>query len=215
MDILFLITGFICAAIVPFLNIEFLGFKGTVFYFIMVLFAFFVLAYAILSVFKFHIARIDFLLDKTIISWNIPAENKKQVRFPYYISLTAGLILGTILAVNSVPVITNILLSLACAFVCLGWLIMGIKRLNSKKLSNDNFVLSHMGMIYKDKVTVFNGYSKGIINVKKDDGKLVFSILKNKKEKRFSLDIPDNKTAEVDAFLTDLKDYFNGANSEK
>lgn len=215
MDILFLITGFICASIVPFLNIDVLGFKGTVFYFIIVLFAFFVIAYVILSAFKFYITRIDYLANKTIVSWNVPAEEKKQIKFPYFISLTAGLLFGIMLAVNSVALLTNILLSLACAFTSLGWLLMGIKRLNLKKESIDNFVLSHMGLIYNGKATVFNGYSKGFLNVKKENDNLVICILENKKEKQLSLNIPENKSADVDAFLLDLKDYFNGASNEE
>ncbi len=215
MDIFFLITGFICASVVPFLYTEFLGFKGIAFYFIMVIFAFFLLAYVILSYFKFNIARFDYLVDKTIVSWNIPKEDKKQSKFPYFISLFAGIILGIMLAINGVPVITNILLSLSCAFACLGWLLMGINRLNNKKACCDNFVLSHMGLIYDNKETVFNGYTKGILGVKKEDNKLIVSILEKRKEKQISLDIPEDKISDVDAFITDLKDYFSDGDSEE
>ena len=167
MDILFLITGFICACITPFLHYDILGFKGTAYFLILVVFAIFVLAYAILSIYKFKIARIDYLESKKIVSWNTTTDLKKQTKLPYILSLVFGVCLSVFLGIKQVPFLSNLLLSLALAFTCLGWWIMGIKRLTNKENSIDNFVLSHEGLIYNNSVNIFNGYSKGIVAVNK------------------------------------------------
>lgn len=215
MDILFLITGFICASITPFLHYEILGFKGTLYFLILIAFSFFVLAYAILSNYKFKIARIDYLNSKKIISWNIEQNDKKKSKIPYLFSLAFGVILGLFLAIKQVPFATNLLLSLAFSFSCLGWWLMGIKRLHNKEKETDNFLLSHMGLIYNNKVSVFNGYSKGIIGVNCENKKLNIELLNGKKQQIITVEIPMDKQSEVDAFLVDLKEYFSQNGNKK
>lgn len=215
MDILFLITGFICACITPFLHYEILGFKGIVYFLILIAFSFFVLAYAILSIYKFKIAKIDYLNSKKIISWNIEQNQMKNSRLPYVFSLMFGVALGVFLAIKQVPFSSNLLLSLALAFSCLGWWLMGIKRLKNKEKETDNFLLSHVGLIYDNKVSVFNGYSKGITNVNCDNNNLNIELLNGKKQQIITVEIPKDKQAEVYAFLVDLKEYFSqDANEE-
>ena len=209
MDILFLLTGFICACIVPFLHYDFLLFKGTAYFLILIVFTFFVLAYTILSIFKFKIARVDYLLSKKIVSWQMETKTKKPSIIPYVFSLFFGICLGVFLAIKSVTLLSNILLSLALAFTCLGWYLMGVKRYNNKINETDSFLISHMGLIYNNEVYVFNGYSKGITSVKKEDKKLHLDLINGKKQSNIIVEIPDEKLAEVDAFLIDLKEYFN------
>ncbi len=213
MDILFLLTGFVCAIAVPLLNLEFLGFKGFLYSFIMIIFAFVVFSYVILSVFKLKISKIDYLKSKTIVSWNVEYTTKSS-RLPYIISLILGILFGIFVYFKNVGLVASILLSLACAFTVLGWWLMGIKRLESKFSEINSFLLSHMGIIYKGKVDVFNGYSKGITEAKRKDNLLILSILKNKKNEEIKLDIPSEKSDEIDAFINDLKNYFDGENNE-
>lgn len=209
MDILFLITGFICACITPFLHYEILGFKGTVYFLILIAFSFFVLAYAILSFYKFKIAKIDFLNSQKIVSWNIEQTEKKKSTLPYIFSLIFGIVLGAFLAIKQVPFVSNLLLSLALAFTCLGWWLMGGKRLYKKENETDNFLLSHIGLIIHNKVYVFNGYSKGITNVTSSNNNLNIELLNGKKQQSIIVEIPEDKKAEIDIFLADLKEYFS------
>ena len=213
MDILFLLTGFICALIVPLININFLGFKGFLYCFIMIIFAFVVLAYVILSVFKLKISKIDYLKSKSIVSWDVDYE-KKSSNLPYILSLIFGILFGIFVYFKNIGLIASILLSLACAFTILGWWLMGINRINAKFLEINSFLLSHMGIIYKGKIDVFNGYSKGITEAKRVDNTLILSILKNRKIEEIKLDIPSEKSEEVDAFINDLKNYFDGEANE-
>lgn len=215
MDILFLITGFICACITPFLHYEILGFKGIVYFLILIAFSFFVLAYAILSIYKFKIAKIDYLNSKKIVSWNIEQKQIRISKITYLLSLLFGIGLGVFLAIKQVPFLSNLLLSLALAFSCLGWWLMGIKRLNSKKNETDNFLLSHIGLIYNNKISVFNGYSKGIIGVNSENNKLNIELLNGKQQQTVTVEIPNDKQAEVDVFLVDLKEYFNQDGNEE
>lgn len=214
MDILFLITGFICAISVPLLNIKLLGFKGFLYSFIMIVFAIVVLAYVILSVFKLKISKIDYLKSKTILSWNV-YYTKKESRLPYFFSLIIGIFWGIFVYFKNIGLLESILFSLACAFTVLGWWLMGKKRLQCKFIEIDSFLLSHMGIIYKGNVDVFNGYSKGITEAKRDENTLILSILKNRKDEKIKLDIPEEKSAEVDNFIADLKNYFDGENNER
>ncbi len=215
MDILFLVTGFICACVTPFLHYDVLAFKGTLYFLILIVFAFFVLAYAILSFYKFKIAKIDYLNAKKIVSWNIEQPEQKSSKIPYVFSLIFGIALGVFLAIKQVPFTSNLLLCLALAFTCLGWWLMGIKRFINKKNELDNFVLSHVGLIYKNKTSIFNGYSKGIVDVKIYENQLQLNILNGKKQETIKLDIPNDKKAEVDAFLVDLKEYFSQDGNEE
>ena len=213
MDILFLLTGFICAIIVPLLNVTFLGFKGLLYSFLMIVFAFIVLAYVILSFFKLKISKIDYLKTKNIISWDVDFTKNKSM-IPYVLSLCLGVIFGIFVYFKNIGLIESIFLSLACAFTVLGWWLMGEKRLELKFKEIDSFLLSHMGMIYKEKIDVYNGYSKGITEAKRVDDTLILSILKNRKNEELKLDIPVNKSDEVDNFINDLKNYFDGENNE-
>ncbi|MBE7091674.1 MAG: hypothetical protein E7365_00630 [Clostridiales bacterium] len=210
MDILFLITSFIFALIVPIINYSLLGLKGIIYSVILILFILFVLAYSILSIFKFKIARIDYLLSKKIVSWNAKTDNIKPQKTPFYIALFIGIVFGIVFSINSFNIISNILLSLSIAFACLGWWLMGIKRLEEKYKNIDSFVLSHVGLILGRKSTVFNGYSNGILSVKNDNKKLVINILQRKKEHSIVIDIPEDKIATVDAFILDLNEFLNG-----
>ncbi len=213
MDILFLITGFIFALITPLLNYSVLGFKGFIYSFIMILFAFVVLAYVILSIYKLKIAKVDYLKSKGIVSWEIKRTHK-ETKLPFIISLISGIVFGIFVYFKNVGLLSAIFLSLACAFAVLGWWIMGIKRFESKLDETDSFLLSHMGMIYKNKTEIFNGYSKGIISAKREENTLILTLLKKKEEKEIKIEIPEDKIAEVDNFLNDLNDYFNGENNE-
>ena len=79
----------------------------------------------------------------------------------------------------------------------------------------DNFLLSHVGLIYDNKVSVFNGYSKGITNVNCDNNNLNIELINGKKQQTLIVEIPKDKQSEIDAFLVDLKEYFSqDANKE-
>ena len=212
MDILFLITSFIFA--IPLMNISFLGVKGFIYAFIMILFAFVVFAYVILSIYKLKISKIDYLKSKCIVSWNIERE-KKNSKLPYVISLISGLAFGVFVYFKNIGLISSILLALACAFCVLGWWLMGIKRLECKLNETDSFLLAHTGLIYKDEICIFNGFSKGITSAKKENSTLVLSMLKRKKNTEIKLNIPENKINDVDEFLKDLNEFFDGVDDEK
>ena len=208
MSLLYLLTGFIFALIVPILNFSALQIKGLIYFVVIILFLVIVVAYVFLSAYKYKIAKIDFLNSNKIVSWKIKIEEKSS-KTEYIISLIAGICLGVVLAVNGVFIVYNILLSLALAFITLGWWSVGKKRLQSKRNETDNFILSHMGLIYGDSVDVFDGYSKGILSVIREDNVLKISILKRKKQEETVVNIPDDKIADVDTFLKDLEEHFN------
>ena len=214
MDIMFLLTGFIFAVIIPIINIGFLGVKGLVYSLIMIVFSILVLAYTILSFFKFKISKVDYLKSKAIVSWDNGTVESKKTTLPYLISLLLGLTLGVIVYFNGIGLINSILFSLAGAFTSLGWLIMGIKRYERKMQSTDSFLLSHMGIIYNGKIEVFNGYSKGITSAKQENDTLVITLMKNKKETELCFNIPEEKKVAVALFLKDLTDYFSGEGNE-
>jgi hypothetical protein len=193
---------------VPILNFSALQIKGLIYFVVIILFLVIVVAYVFLSAYKYKIAKIDFLNSNKIVSWNIEIEEKSS-KTEYITSLIAGICLGVVLAVNGVFIVYNILLSLALAFIILGWWSVGKKRLQSKRNETDNFILSHMGLIYGDSVDVFDGYSKGILSVIREDNVLKISILKRKKQEEIIINIPDDKIADVDTFLKDLKEHFN------
>ena len=69
MSILFLLTGIICAFIVPIINYQQLGLKAFIFAIIMILFALLVICYVILSIFKLKTTKIEYLKSQTIVSW--------------------------------------------------------------------------------------------------------------------------------------------------
>ena len=163
---------------------------------------------------KLKISKIDYLKSKTIVSWMVDF-TKTTSKVPYTLSLFLGIVFGVFVYFKNVGLIESILLSLACAFTVLGWWIMGEKRLELKQNENDSFILSHMGIIYKGKVDVFNGYSKGITEAKRIDNILILSVLKNRKCEEIKIDIPEEKSEEVDNFIKDLKDYFDGENNER
>ena len=215
MDILFLLTGCIFSFIVPIVNLNVLGFKGFVYCFIMILFSILVLAYTILSIYKYKISKIDYLKSKTIVSWDNGKPDTKNSRLPFIISLVSGLLLGIFVYFNSIGLLNSILLSLACAFIVLGWWLMGRKRLENKINSTDTFLLSHTGIIYNGKVEIFNGFSKGITSAKKEDNYLILTILKNKKQTELKFIIPSDKTDAVTSFLKDMNEYFSGESDEK
>ena len=92
---------------------------------------------------------------------------------------------------------------------------MGIKRLKNKQKETDNFLLSHVGLIFNRKVSVFNGYSKGITAVNCENSKLNIELLNGKKQQIITVEVPKDKQAEVDAFLVDLKEYFSQDGNEE
>lgn len=213
MDILFVITSFICAIIVPIINYQLLGLKGFVFSFILIVFALVVLAYAILSVYKLKISKISYLDSQKIVSWGKYTEPERSKK-PFVISLIIGLAFGILIYFNGSGLFSAILLSLSCAFAVLGWWLMGIKRYQHRLGEVGVFLLSHMGVICNGKTEVFNGYSKGITGAKREENLLVLTILKKKKENDFRIEIPEEKIEEVDNFLNDLKKHFSGENDE-
>ena len=91
---------------------------------------------------------------------------------------------------------------------------MGIKRIENKLNETDSFLLSHMGIIYKNKVEIFNGYSKGVTSAKRENNTFVLTLLRKKEEKEIKIDIPEDKIEEVDTFLKELNNYFNGEDNE-
>ncbi len=214
MDIMFLLTGFIFAVIVPIINVDFLGAKGLIYCFIMVVFSILVLAYPILSFYKFKISKIDYLKSKMIISWDNGIVESKRSNLPYLTSLLLGLSIGVFVYFKGIGLLNSILFSLAGAFTILGWWLMGIKRYEKKIQSEDSFLLSHMGIIYNGKIEIFNGYSKGITTAKQENDTLVVTLLKNKKETELKFNIPEEKKDEVTSFLKDLTDYFSGEANE-
>lgn len=215
MDILFLITGFIFAIIIPIINIELLRFKGFLYAFLIIVFAIVVLAYVILSIYKFKISKIEYVKSKTIVSWNIPSNENKRSRNHFIFSLIFGVLFGIFIYFKSFDLILSILSSLAFSFTTLGWWLMGIRRLNTKLNETDSFVLSHIGLIFNGKTDVFNGYSKGIICAEKINDTLILNLLKNKKEQQLKIEIPQDKIGDIDAFLKDMNEYFSGEENEK
>ena len=91
---------------------------------------------------------------------------------------------------------------------------MGIKRFYEKKAAMPDFVLSHNGMLYNEKPYIFNGYSKGISDIKRENNTLVFKLIKGKKVTDIDLTIPEDKIEAVDEFLNDLTNHFNGVSDE-
>lgn len=215
MDILFLITGFLCAALTPIINFDFLGSKGILYSLIMIIFAVVVLAYVILSIYKFYISRIEYIESNIILSWDISVESKKSSKLPFAISLLAGIVLGIVLTLKGAGAVNSILLALACAFTVLGWWIMGQRRLDNKKSSLPTFVLSHIGIIYGNRIIVFNGYSKAVTAVKRDGALLKLNIINGKENYELDIDIPNEQISAVDDFLEDLEKHFNGENDEQ
>ncbi len=206
MSVLYLITGFIFAITVPILEFSQIGTKGFLYFLILIVFLIFMLSYVILSVYKFKIAKFEFLNSKKIVSWNIEDEPLKSKKH-YYLSLLTGVVFGALISVKSSNLVYSIMFSLALTFVVLGWCTMGIKRLNDKISSIDNFLISHMGIICKNKAQVFDGYSKGILSIKKENNDLKIVIKKGRKLENITVCIPDDKINEVEAFLNDLKEH--------
>ncbi len=211
MYLLYLLTGIILACITPILNFEFLGAKGVAYCLIMILFGIVVLGFLILSIYKFKISKIDYITKRTIVSWEIEEENEKKSYACYVVSLACGIALGAYLIFSSAGLLNSILLSLALAFTVLGLWLLGKKRFNDTKSSVPSFVLSHIGLIYGDRIELFNGISKGIINAKEENGELVLDLINGKKQENLRLAIPEDKKQEVADFLTDLNEFFSGA----
>jgi len=209
MDILYLISSLICAMTWCIGKNEY-GFKLYAYIVIIELFFMLVLAYLILSIAKFKIEKIKYLKERTIVGWDIEYESSKKEHklLPYVISCICGLILGTALLFADFAYYKVVLLALALAFNILGWWIMAIKRVKSAKQSVPDFLLSHIGMIYGDRVSVFNGYSHGITRASVKDGKLLLTVLKKNIETEYAIAIPEDKKKNVDDFIIDLKEYF-------
>lgn len=211
MEILFLLTGLLCAVLVPIANLTLFGIKGVFFFLIMALFISAVIAYMTLSIAKFFIAKLDFLRSSTIVSWNLPQKDNKKTSFlPYCISAAAGITVGIFLRIQRVDVTSTLLVTLAVAFELLGWWLVAQKRVQTKLQEVPDFLLSHMGLIFNGKMSVFNGYSKGITQVEAKDNTLSLSIKKRKQQFTLRLDIPSEKTDDVQAFIADMNEYFKG-----
>ncbi len=209
MDIMFLITSFVCALLIPLTNRPVFGAKGTLFFIIMILFGMLVLAYAILSIAKFQMAKYDFLFAKKIVSWETgEAKEQKHSKLPYMISCACGAVTGCFLVFKETGYLCALLGALAVAFAVLGWWLMAIKRVSAKKAQMPGFVLSHQGIIINGKAEVFNGYSKGITHASDENGTLKLTVLHKKEEAVLSFEIPDDKKQDVDDFLKDLKAFY-------
>lgn len=213
MDILFLLIGLLCALLVPVFHFTLFGIKGVFFFFIMALFLSAVMAYMTLSIAKFFIAKLDFLRSNTIISWNLKEKTEKKASFlPYGISAASGLLVGIFLCVQRVDVTSMIFITLAVAFELLGWWLIAQSRVQDKLNEVPDFLLSHMGLILNKKMSVFNGYSKGITQVAVKGSKLSLTVKKHRREDTISIDIPADKMEDVQNFLTDMNEYFKGEN---
>ena len=211
MEILFLFTGLLCAMLVSVTNLSLFGVKGVFFFLIMAVFISAVIAYMTLSIAKFFIAKLDFLRSSTIVSWNLPQKDDKKPSFlPYCISAAAGIVIGIFLRIQRVEVTITLLITLAVAFELLGWWLVAQKRVQTKLQEVPDFLLSHMGLIFNGKMSVFNGYSKGITQVEAKDEFLSLTIKKRKQQYTLRLEIPPDKTGDVQAFITDMNDYFKG-----
>ena len=214
MEILFLLTGLLCALLVPLSQLTLFGLKGVFFFFIMALFLSAVMAYMTLSIAKFLIAKLDFLRSNTIVSWNLEQKaEKKTSPLPYAVSAAAGILVGVFLRIQRVNVTSAILITLAAAFELLGWWLIAQKRVQNKLEEVPDFLLSHMGLILNGKMSVFNGYSKGITNVDVQKDTLVLTVKKHRQESAISLKIPADQTEAVQNFIADMNDYFNGENN--
>lgn len=214
MEILFLLTGLLCALLVPLSQLTLFGTKGVVFFFIMALFLSAVMAYMTLSIAKFLIAKLDFLRSNTIVSWNLEQKaEKKTSPLPYAVSAAAGILVGVFLRIQRVDVTSTLLITLAVAFELLGWWLIAQKRVQNKLEEVPDFLLSHMGLILNGKMSVFNGYSKGIINVDVQKETLVLTVKKHRQESAISLKIPADQTEAVQNFIADMNDYFKGENN--
>ncbi len=214
MEILFLLTGLLCALLVPLSQLTLFGLKGVFFFFIMALFLSAVMAYMTLSIAKFLIAKLDFLRSNTIVSWNLEQKaEKKTSPLPYAVSAAAGILVGVFLRIQRVNVTSAILITLAAAFELLGWWLIAQKRVQNKLEEVPDFLLSHMGLILNGKMSVFNGYSKGITNVDVQKDTLVLTVKKHRQESAISLKIPADQTEAVQNFIADMNDYFKGENN--
>lgn len=214
MEILFLLTGLLCALLVPLSQLTLFGLKGVFFFFIMALFLSAVMAYMTLSIAKFLIAKLDFLRSNTIVSWNLEQKaEKKTSPLPYAVSAAAGILVGVFLRIQRVNVTSAILITLAAAFELLGWWLIAQKRVQNKLEEVPDFLLSHMGLILNGKMSVFNGYSKGITNVDVQKDTLVLTVKKHRQESAISLKIPADQTEAVRSFIADMNDYFKGENN--
>ncbi len=195
--------------LIPLTRLSLFGAKGTLFFVIMILFGMLVLAYAILSIAKFKMAKYDFLLAKQIVSWETgERQDEKQTKLPYVISCACGAVSGCFLVVKETGMLCALLGALAVAFAVLGWWLMAIKRVNAKKAQMPGFVLSHQGLIINGRAEVFNGYSNGITHAANVGGVLKLTVLRKKEENVLSFDIPDDKVSQVDDFLKDLKEFY-------
>ena len=214
MEILFLLTGLLCALLVPLSQLTLFGLKGVFFFFIMALFLSAVMAYMTLSIAKFLIAKLDFLRSNTIVSWNLEQKaEKKTSPLPYAVSAAAGILVGVFLRIQRVDVTSTLLITLAVAFELLGWWLIAQKRVQNKLEEVPDFLLSHMGLILNGKMSVFNGYSKGITNVDVQKDTLVLTVKKHRQESAISLKIPADQTEAVQNFIADMNDYFKGENN--
>lgn len=204
MHILFILSGALCAVVAAILGST--TPKETIYFFLLILFFTFLLAFLFLSVAKFYISRIEFLNNTKIVAWGKYVPKKRK--FPFVLSIILGFGFGAMLIIQRVDYIYSLLLALAFAFQALGWQICAIKRFDA---ANKNaFVLSHMGIFFNNKLTIFNGTTSGITNCEKSDNNLNLTILAKKKETKLSLEIPSYKTEEVDTFLKDMKEFFDG-----
>ena len=213
MDILFLLTGFLCACAVPLCDLAAFDGKALAFYYIMAVFFTFVLAYVILAFYKYRMARLSFLKSQTLLAWETdePTQKKKS-RLPYVLCCAFGLVLGIAMLFTDANRWSIVLFSLALAFVSLGWVLMGQKRLAAKQKEIPGFLLSHMGLIQNGKARLFDGYTRGIKSMTRKDNELILVILNRKKEETLRMIIPDGQADTVDAVIADVK-AFMGENA--
>ena len=204
MNVLFILSGALCAIIAAILGSN--TPKEAIYFIILIAFFTFLLAYLFLSVAKFYISRIEFLNNTKIVSWG--TYSPKRRKFPFIVSGVAGLIFGILLIFQRVEYTYSLLLALALAFESLGWQLCALKRFDAANTSS--FILAHLGMLYNNKISIFNRTTNGITSCKREENTLYLTVLNKKKERNLFIEIPEDKISEVDAFLIDMKEFFNG-----
>lgn len=204
MHVLFILSGALCAVVAAILSSA--TPKEFIYFLLLILFFTFLLAFLVLSVAKFYISRIEFLNNTKIVAWGNYSPKKRK--FPFVLAIALGLLFGALLILQRAGYVYSLLLALALSFEMLGWQICALKRFDAS--NSYSFILAHMGAFIDGKLTIFNGSTSGITKCEKEDTKLNLTILNKKKESLISLEIPNDKLDEVDVFLKDMKEFFDG-----
>ncbi len=210
MDILFLVLGTLIWLAIPCIEYGVLGGKVALFIAIMVLFFVFVIAYGILSVYKYFMAKLNCIVQNKIVEWdNGFVYKNKSVLTEFIFCGIFGILVGTVMIIKGISYLPSLCGAVGGAFVSFGWVLLGTKRIDKIKNGVQGFFLSHVGLIYNGKAEYFNGTTKGILSAEEKDGYLVLEILCKKKTETLKVQIPDDKKDDVNKFIADMKDFFN------